>query len=171
MSCFFRERANDVHFDIRFGSHLQPLAATCSGSHLQPLVTSASGCKWLPEQVSASDCKCLPEQVSASDCPVNDRPQLHNMIASSREVASREAHPRVAARDECRSICPVALHCFFPAALPPSVGSVSQERQGTALCPHFTAGCFSGPAFVRWRLKEHSSLLQEALALQYIGVN
>lgn len=117
--------------------------------------------------MSASDCKCLPEQVSASDCPVNDRPQLHNTIASSREVASREAHPRVAARDECRSICPVALHCFFPAALPPSVGSVSQERQGTALCPHFTAGCFSGPAFVRWRLKEHSSLLQEAQPLKH----
>ena len=66
---------------------------------------------------------------------------------------------------------PLFFIVFFPAALPPSVGSVSQERQGTALCPHFTAGCFSGPAFVRWRLKEHSSLLQEALALQYIGVN
>ena len=66
---------------------------------------------------------------------------------------------------------PLFFIVFFPAALPPSVGSVSQERQGTALCPYFTAGCFSGPAFVRWRLKEHSSLLQEALALQYIGVN
>ena len=38
----YRERANDVHFDFWFCSHLQPLAATCSGSHLQPLVTQAS---------------------------------------------------------------------------------------------------------------------------------
>ena len=56
-----RERANDVHVDFWFCSHLQPLAQAATwqpiGGHLQPLVTQASKCQHCTLSSLFKNCK------------------------------------------------------------------------------------------------------------------